>query len=220
AWAGRELSVSLRLLGTEALRWLHWAGQLQGRQLRGFILDVSALKAQELQTSAARARLENLIASSPAVIYVQRCSDGALHSEFFSASLQPMLGWAADSEQARQPGLAVHPDDHALWLQRTRDLLREGQARCRVRLRDSRGGYHWILDEARLLRDDLGQPLEVVGLWLDVSEATEAAERVRLSEERYRVLVEDSPAMICRYRPDLSLMFGNRPLADYLQCTP
>lgn len=220
AWAGRELSVSLRLPGTDAPRWLHWAGQLQGRQLRGFILDVSALKAQELQTSAARARLENLIASSPAVIYVQRCSDGALHSEFFSASLQPMLGWAADSEQARQPGLAVHPDDHALWLQRTRDLLREGQARCRVRLRDSRGGYHWILDEARLLRDDLGQPLEVVGLWLDVSEATEAAERVRLSEERYRVLVEDSPAMICRYRPDLSLMFGNRPLADYLQCTP
>jgi PAS domain-containing protein len=75
-------------------------------------------------------------------------------------------------------------------------------------------------DEARLLRDDLGQPREVVGLWLDVSEATEAAERTRQSEERYRVLVEDSPAMICRYRPDLSLVFGNRPLADYLHCTP
>ena len=77
-----------------------------------------------------------------------------------------------------------------------------------------------MLDEARLLRDDLGQPLEVVGLWLDVSEATEAAERMRQSEERYRVLVEDSPAMICRYRPDLSVLFGNRPLADYLGCTP
>ena len=76
------------------------------------------------------------------------------------------------------------------------------------------------LDEARLLRNDIGQPLEVVGLWLDVSEATEAADRVRQSEERYRVLVEDSPAMICRYRPDLALVFGNRPLADYLHCAP
>lgn len=220
AWAGRELSLTLRVPDADGQRWLQWAGQLQGRRLRGFLLDISALKAQEQQTGAARARLENLIASSPAVIYVQRCVDGALHSEFFSASLTPLLGWTSDSEQARQPGLAVHPDDQPLWLERTRSLLREGQVRCRLRLRDSRGGYHWILDEARLLRDDLGQPLEVVGLWLDVSEATEAAERVRQSEERYRVLVEDSPAMICRYRPDLSLVFGNRPLADYLHCTP
>lgn len=220
AWAGRELNLSLRLVYAEVARWVHWAGQLHAGQLRGFLLDISALKEQEQQAGAARERLENLIASSPAVIYVQRCVEGALLGEFYSASLTPLLGWANDSEQARQPGLAVHPDDHGLWLQRTRSLLREGQVRCRLRLRDSLGGYHWILDEARLLRDDLGQPREVVGLWLDVSEATEAAERVRLSEERYRVLVEDSPAMICRYRPDLSLVFGNRPLADYLHCSP
>ncbi|MEA5672188.1 ATP-binding protein, partial [Pseudomonas sp. MH2] len=220
---GRALSLSLRLQEHApqiSPRWLHWVGQMQGRQVRGFLLDISALKAQELQAGAARARLENLIASSPAVIYIQRYAEGALHSEFFSASLAPMLGWHSDSEQARQPGLAVHPDDRSLWLERTRTLLRDGQARCRYRLRDQSGGYHWVLDEARLLRDDLGQPVEVVGLWLDVSEATEAAERVRHSEERYRVLVEDSPAMICRYRPDLELLFGNRPLADHLECAP
>lgn len=220
---GLALNLSLRLgeaEGMGAQRWFQWVGQLQGQQLRGFLLDISALKIQEHQAGTARARLENLIASSPAVIYVQRYADGALHSEFFSASLAPLLGWPADGELARQPGLAVHPDDRPLWLARTRDLLRDGQVRCRYRLRDQLGGYHWMHDEARLLRDDLGQPREVVGLWLDVSEATEAAERTRQSEERYRVLVEDSPAMICRYRPDLSLVFGNRPLADYLHCTP
>lgn len=26
--------------------------------------------------------------------------------------------------------------------------------------------------------------------------------------------------MICRYRPDLTLIFGNRPLAKYLECAP
>ncbi|MDC0689496.1 ATP-binding protein [Mitsuaria sp. RG] len=220
---GQALSLSVRLPDPDPLappRWFHWAGQGRGDQLRGFLLDISALKAQEQQAGAARARLENLIARSPAVIYVQRYAEGALHSDFYSASLAPLLGWAADSEQARQPGLAVHPDDRPLWLERTRSLLRDGQVRCRYRLRDHLGGYHWMLDEARLLRDDLGQPLEVVGLWLDVSEATEAAERMRQSEERYRVLVEDSPAMICRYRPDLTVLFGNRPLGDYLGCTP
>ncbi|WJO21259.1 ATP-binding protein [Pseudomonas soli] len=220
---GQALSLGVRLLDRDPLaapRWFHWAGQGRGGQLRGFLLDISALKAQEQQAGAARARLENLIARSPAVIYVQRYAEGALHSDFYSASLAPLLGWEADGELARQPGLAVHPDDRPLWLERTRSLLRDGLVRCRYRLRDHLGGYHWMLDEARLLRDDLGQPLEVVGLWLDVSEATEAAERMRQSEERYRVLVEDSPAMICRYRPDLSVLFGNRPLADYLGCTP
>ncbi|KHL73143.1 histidine kinase [Pseudomonas putida] len=220
---GVALSLNVRLPEADsgtAPRWLHWVGQLHGGQAHGFVLDISALKAQELQASAARARLENLIASSPAVIYIQRCCEGALHSEFFSASLTPMLGWPKDSELARQPGQAVHPHDRALWLERTRTLLRDGQVRSRYRLRDHLGGYHWVLDEARLLRDDLGQPVEVVGLWLDVSEATEAAERVRQSEERYRVLVEDSPAMICRYTPDLQLLFGNRPLAEQLECAP
>ncbi|WP_431196950.1 ATP-binding protein [Pseudomonas entomophila] len=220
---GHALNLSLRLLddGTlETPRWWQWVGQPQGQRLHGFLLDISALKTQEQQAGMARARLENLIASSPAVIYVQRYAEGALHSDFFSASLAPLLGWDVDGELARQPGLAVHPDDRPLWLARTRSLLRDGQVRCRYRLRDQLGGYHWMLDEARLLRDELGQPVEVVGLWLDVSEATEAAERMRQSEERYRVLVEDSPAMICRYRPDLTLVFGNRPLADYLQCAP
>lgn len=220
---GHGLSLTLRSLDDDApgqVRWYHWSGQWQGQRLGGFALDISALKAQELQADAAKARLENLIASSPAVIYIQRYAEGALHSEFYSASLMPLLGWKADSELARQPGLAVHPDDRELWLQRTQALLRQGQVRSRYRLRDVHGGYHWVLDEARLLYDDLGLPQEVVGLWLDVSEATEAAERVRQSEERYRVLVEDSPAMICRYRPDLTLLFANQPLAEQLQDSP
>jgi PAS domain-containing protein len=114
----------------------------------------------------------------------------------------------------------VHPEDRDRYFERSRLLLREGSVRVRYRLRDHRGDYHWILDEAKLLRDDLGLPVEAVGLWLDVTEVTLAAEQVKQSEERYRILVEDSPAMICRYQPDLTLTFGNRPLATYLECAP
>jgi PAS domain S-box-containing protein len=154
------------------------------------------------------------------VIYVQRYDEGALQPQFFSDSLLPLLGWCL-ADCADVPLVdRVHPEDRPLYLERTRRLLREGSVRTRYRLRDSRGDYHWMLDEARLLRDDLGLPVEAVGLWLDVTEATLSAEQVRQSEERYRILVEDSPAMICRYRPDLTLSFGNRPLATYLELTP
>jgi len=222
---GKPLLLSVRLHHGDpagAPLWYRLQGQVLGRgesqRLVGFMLDISDIKNQQQQAATAHARLDNLIASSPAVIYVQRYVEGALQPSFFSASLQPLLGWGLEDCNDGKLVERVHPEDHDLYFQRCRQLLREGNVHTRYRLQDSHGAYHWVLDEARLLRDDLGLPVEVVGLWLDVTEATLAAEQVRQSEERYRILVEDSPAMICRYRPDLTLTFGNRPLAAYLEC--
>ncbi|MFS2201062.1 ATP-binding protein [Pseudomonas sp. Pseusp3] len=225
--SGMPLLLCVRLYhpdGAPEPIWYRLQGQALGagkkRRLVGFMLDISDIKNQEQSAAAAHARLDNLIASSPAVIYVQRYVEGALQPVFFSDSLLPLLGWTlADCA----PGTLVervHPDDRLQYFERTRQLLREGSVRARYRMRDSRGDYHWLLDEAKLLRDDLGLPVEAVGLWLDVTEATLATEQVRQSEERYRTLVEDSPAMICRYQPDLTLTFGNRPLATYLELAP
>ena len=224
---GKELLVCARLhqsQSAEPAQWYRIQGQAMGRgnlrRIVGFMLDVSVIKNQQMQAAAAHARLDNLIASSPAVIYVQRYDQGALVPAFFSDSLKPLLGWTL--EDATRTALIdwIHPDDREQYLERSRQLMRLGSARGRYRLRDRRGNYHWLLDEARLLRDDLGLPIETVGLWLDITEATENSERVRRSEERYRMLVEDSPAMICRYLPDLTLTFGNQPLATYLECAP
>ncbi|WP_338800706.1 ATP-binding protein [Pseudomonas sp. RSB 5.4] len=224
---GEPLTLCVRLNRPEAGQnstWYRLQGQTSGngeqRRLIGFMLDISDIKNQQQLAAAAHARLDNLIASSPAVIYVQHYLEGALVPAFFSASLQPLLGWSLADCSASALVEMIHPEDRDGYFQRTRQLLREGSVSTRYRLRDSRGVYHWLLDEARLLRNDLGLPVEAVGLWLDVTEATQAAEQVRQSEERYRILVEDSPAMICRYRPDLTLTFGNRPLANYLECTP
>ncbi|MDX9684207.1 MAG: ATP-binding protein [Pseudomonas protegens] len=224
---GKPLLLNVRLhepAPSAPQRWYRLQGQALGRgesqRLVGFMLDISDIKNQQQQAAAAHARLDNLIASSPAVIYVQRYQEGALQPSFFSASLQPLLGWSLADCTAQPLAEWVHPDDRDLYFQRCRQLLREGSVHTRYRLRDRHGAYHWVLDEAKLLRDDLGLPVEAVGLWLDVTEATLAAEQVRQSEERYRILVEDSPAMICRYRPDLTLTFGNRPLAAYLECAP
>jgi len=224
---GEILDLCVRLHPRDASQspaWYRLQGQVSGtgdhRRLAGFMLDISDIKNQQQLAAAAHARLDNLIASSPAVIYVQHYVEGALLPAFFSASLQPLLGWSLEDCDAGALVERIHPDDRALYFERTRQLLREGSVRARYRLRDSRGDYHWLLDEARLLRNDLGLPVEAVGLWLDVTEATLAAEQVRQSEERYRILVEDSPAMICRYRPDLILTFGNQPLAKYLECAP
>jgi PAS domain S-box-containing protein len=224
---GTPLLICVRLHHVDADSapgWYRLQGQALGlgknRRVVGFMLDISDIKNQEQQAAAAHARLDNLIARSPAVIYVQRYVEGALQPTFFSDSLLPLLGWTLADCSGAALVERLHPDDRNGYFERTRQLLREGSVSARYRLRDNRGDYHWLLDEAKLLRDDLGLPVEAVGLWLDVTEATLATEQVKQSEERYRILVEDSPAMICRYLPDLTLTFGNKPLATYLECSP
>ncbi|MGZ0714499.1 ATP-binding protein [Pseudomonas palleroniana] len=220
---GKPLLASVRLSRSDST-WYRVQGQVLGtgeqRRCIGFMLDISDIKNQQLQADVAHSRLENLIASSPAIIYVQGYVNGALQPVFFSDSLLPLLGRTLAECNHESLVQWVHPDDRDLYFQRTRQLLREGSVRSRYRVQDKQGGYHWLLDEAKLLRDDLGLPVEAVGLWLDVTEATLTAQQVKDSEERYRILVEDSPAMICRYRPDLTLTFGNTPLANYLECLP
>ncbi|NVZ67587.1 PAS domain-containing sensor histidine kinase [Pseudomonas costantinii] len=224
---GKPLLASVRLNRDDSAQapiWYRVQGQVLGagerRRCIGFMLDISDIKNQQLEAAAAHARLDNVIASSPAVIYVQRYVNGALQPVFFSDSLLPLLGRTLAECTHDSLVQWVHPDDRDLYFQRTRQLLREGSARSRYRVQDKQGDYHWLLDETKLLRDDLGVPVEAVGLWLDVTEATLAAQQIKDSEERYRILVEDSPAMICRYRPDLTLTFGNTPLANYLECLP
>ncbi|MCT7655161.1 PAS domain-containing protein [Oceanimonas sp. NS1] len=73
------------------------------------------------------------------------------------------------------------------------------------------------MDEAKLLRDSWGKPQEVIGLYIDVTDAVIANEELNISKERYRILIEDSPAIICRYSYELDLTFANKQLLSYLK---
>ena len=208
-----DLQQNIRLLVAEKTRWyqcrLQACSAKRHGYLMGSLLDIHDLEQHKQSALAASNRLTSLISQAPAIIYVLSYNEGALTPTFISASAQSVLGWT--SEQLQQVAIAelLHPDDRERYFQRTHHLLAEGMISCRYRLRDSQGHYHWLLDEARLLRDALGQPQEVVGLYLDVTETHMATEQLRHSEERYRALVEESPAIICRYQADLTLTYSN-----------
>lgn len=199
--------------------WFRLRAEVLGeseRRVIGYAVNVSDLHQQKAETEAARARLEGLLDNAPAVIFVQSYTADTLRFEFCSASLVQVLGWTLEDLQSNPFVNLVHPEDRDIYFNRTRALQQEVYVSSRYRVRDRRGDYHWFLEEAKLLRDLQGRSMEVVGLLIDITDATEAAARVSESEERYRILVEDSPAIICRYLPDLTLTFANRPMLESL----
>lgn len=209
----QDLQQNIRLLIHNETRWyqcrLHASSAKSHGYLMGSLLDIHDLEQHKQSALAANNRLTSLVSNAPAIIYVLSYNEGALTPTFISASAQSVLGWSSEQLQQRPIAELLHPEDRERYFERTRQLLAEGLISCRYRLRDSQNNYHWLLDEARLLRDALGQPQEVVGLYIDITETHIATEQRLHSEARYRALVEDSPAIICRYQPGLTLTYSN-----------
>jgi PAS domain S-box-containing protein len=65
------------------------------------------------------------------------------------------------------------------------------------------------------LNDEEGTRIGWVSVVRDISERKRAETAIRMSEERYRSLVEDMPALVCRFHPDGVLKFVN---SRYCSC--
>ncbi|KAA0874083.1 PAS domain-containing sensor histidine kinase [Nitrincola tapanii] len=185
-------------------------------QLLGYVRDIETWVMQRQTAQEAVRRLESLLDSAPAIIYTQTYAEGVLQLNYASASLVSVLGWHLSDWLVEGVLRSIHPDDRAIWQNRSQQLYQQGYVQLRYRMSDVQGRYHWLLDEARLHHDELGMPKEVTGIWVDITDAVEASTQLQKSEERYRVLVEDAPALICRYRPDFSLTYANALLIESL----
>ena len=85
----------------------------------------------------------------------------------------------------------IHPEDQLAVRLAIREALRPGgelQAEYRILLED--GETRWMLSKGRTHCDEQDQPFRMIGVTLDVSEHRQAAEELRRSEERFRLLVE------------------------------
>jgi PAS domain S-box-containing protein len=69
----------------------------------------------------------------------------------------------------------------------------------------------WARMSARINREQG----HIEGVIQDVTGEKQALETLRQSEMRYRAVVEDTPAMICRFLPDGTLTFGNDAYCEY-----
>ena len=130
--------------------------------------------------------LEHLLDAGPTILYsLGFAEDGTPYGTAVSENLERILGHTP--AEALRPGWwreRVHPDDRAAAVAMMGRLLEEEQVAHEFRFEQRDGSYAWIHDERRLVRDDEGRPVEVVGAWTDVTERKQAeAEQARLEAQ-------------------------------------
>ena len=145
----------------------------------------------------ARQRLQYLLAASPAIIYTTQAS-GDFACTFVSENLRAITGYSPD-EMTTDPKCwpdHLHPEDVPRVFEEMRRLIERGGGAVEYRFRHRDGHYIWIQDTFRVVNDDAGHPLELVGAWADISERKSIETELGGARQRLPYLLSVSPAII------------------------
>ncbi len=202
--------------------WVHLSAGLvrdaKGRPLYylPLVQDITDRKLAEASLATTKARLNTLLTSSPAVIYSRR-TDGKHALTFISDNIADLAGFSPE-HVLRTPGFwksRLHPDDAETAAAEFQDQLIIGHGTREYRIRNAQGGYLWVRDQFRLVRDEAGLPVEIVGYLTDVTARRLIKQALEASEARYRAIIEDQTELVCRFTPDGSLTFVNEAYARF-----
>ncbi len=106
----------------------------------------------------------------------------------------------------------LHPDDHARAIEYARAYLAKpvGDYHQEFRLRHKDGTYRWVESRASFVTESDGQRVRLLGSHSDITERKQAEEALKQSEERYRVLYDETPTMYFTLATDGTVRSVNR----------
>ncbi|WP_090322044.1 ATP-binding protein [Duganella sp. CF517] len=138
-----------------------------------FTSDASAPRAAPAAAEATSpiVRLQYLVDNTPAIIYCTVPS-GDFKMTFVSNNAFNVLGYRPE-QMVADPNFwfdHIHPDDAPSIFSSLALVFTEGQRAYEYRFRIHDGSYLWMHDSLRLIRDDKGAPLEVIGSLTDITE--------------------------------------------------
>ena len=197
--------------------------------VRGLMVDITKQKAVEDGRRDAEGRFQRVVEHLPAIVYLEsvaREPDGTGHMLYVSPQVEPILGFAAGDWMSDPIAWArqFHPDDRGRIRAEYARVEQTGEPfRAEYRMYTRTGDIRWFRDEAMLVRDDQGEPRYWQGIMYDITGERESEERAQESEDRYRTLLEQIPAIV--YKEDVTgegkqVVYINSRVEELLGITP
>ena len=183
--------------------------------LVSFLRDISRRKQAEEALRESEARYRAIVDAAPIPLAISRLSDGLiLHA---NAHLGPLFGLRPDEVRGRRSvDFYYDPAERDALLEMVR---RDGYVRdYELRSRKVDGTEFWVL--VSLQTATLDQDEVLISGFYDVSKRRQAEEALRRSEEQYRILYEDNPAMYFTVSSEGAVLSVNRFGAQQLGYEP
>ncbi|UKO98207.1 PAS domain S-box protein [Nostoc sp. UHCC 0870] len=156
------------------------------------IEDITERKQAEVKMLQLQQRLEFLLISSPGVIYTSKATDD-YGATFISENVEALFGYQPWEYITNHEFWIsrIHPEDQPLVMGILEQMKIKGEIDLEYRFLDHKGNYRWVYDRARLVKDERGHPVELIGYWLDISERKKTVEQIQRSLEEKETLLKE-----------------------------
>ncbi|MFT5350156.1 MAG: PAS domain S-box-containing protein, partial [Gammaproteobacteria bacterium] len=141
-------------------------------------VQIERIEAEEA-VAAAHARMNHILAFSPAVLYSFEAT-GNYAPTFISENVREVFGYEP-SEYMEDPKFVpdhIHPDDAARVSDDLTHLFKKGHLINEYRLLHKDGTYRTVSDELRVINDEADKPVEIVGSWSDITARKQVKENI------------------------------------------
>ena len=193
--------------------YVHLEGMFNSQQQKCLLtaVDITGRKNAEKLQKASEEKFRQLVANS-FDMFVLIDSNGIQH--FVSESSEKILGYRPD-ELINIPVIEqmIHPDDQEKIIEVFRNAVLVGHGEAQYRHRHKNGG--WVYLEA-FGTNQINNP-GINSIVLNVRDITGrkiAEEALRESEEKHRILLDDSSDPIFTFYPDGQYRYVNKAFAD------
>ena len=133
------------------------------------------LKQANAKLSATRDQLAHLLKHSPAVLYSLKVEDEQVIPQLVSENITRLLGYTvAEACSSDWWANQLHPEDRERASAGLPEVMATGTWNSEYRIRHQAGHYLWVEDQQQLVRDAKGQPVEIVGVWTNITERKDA----------------------------------------------
>ncbi|MBD2774667.1 PAS domain S-box protein [Iningainema tapete] len=186
----------------------------------GILTDITERKQSEVALLVSQERLQYLHSSIPGVIYT--CKPfGDYGITFVSENVITMTGYEVEEflQDSRFWQNHIHPEDLTNMICELSKLYEQGHNNQEYRFLHQDGTYRWVYDQAKLVRDDEGNPLEIVGYWVEITQRKELEEELKNALEKEKELNELKSRFIAmtshEFRTPLSTILSSAELLEH-----
>ncbi|MES2576257.1 MAG: PAS domain-containing protein [Bacteroidota bacterium] len=117
---------------------------------------------------------------------------------------------------------SIHPEDREQVLVDLENFI-SGKSDAYhgvTRILHKNGHYVWIKYSSLLEKDKEGRPIKIIGTHIDISELKEKEHQLKLSEEKFRFIAENSKDLICQHGNDGNFIYVSLSSYEILGYTP
>lgn len=185
------------------------------------VRDISERRQTEHENHRLKERLQFLLTSSPAVIYARQ-PEADYRATYISSNIETVLGYPSEEFLTQRFWIdRIHPEDRERIFAALPALFELGTHHDEYRFLHRNGCYIWIRDELCLVRNEQGNPVEIVGYFADISDRKRAEESLQASQRFIQQIADASPNILYLYDvQEQRNIYSNRETATVLGYTP